>query len=397
MTMPVDTSTDMFQLPVEVADARAWAHDFAVRYIRPVAAVYDEREETPWPVIQDAAKVGLYTPEFAFRGFTDPSGLMLPVVFEEIYWGDAGIGQALMNTFLPLAALAFTGTPNQMTTWLPAFFGSIDKPAVAALCASEPEAGSDAASIRTRADFDQASNQWVLNGTKTWATNGGIADVHVISASVDRDLGARGHALFLIPPGTHGLSQGQKFSKHGLRASHTAEVLIDNVRLPADLVLGGKDALDQRLAIARERGKVRAKAAMATFEACRPAVAAMAIGVARAAYEFALDYAKSRVQFGRPIIYNQAIAFTLADMALEIDAARLLAWRASSQLAHGKPLANGEGSMAKVKASEVAVRTTERAIQILGGNGYTVTTRSNAGHATPRSLPFSKALVRSSD
>jgi len=367
----IDAATVPFALPDDVVEIRDWVHDFAVKYIRPAAADYDEREETPWPVLQDAARVGLYTPEFATRIFTDPSGLMLPVVSEEIYWGDGGMGQALLSTFLPLAALAGAGTPEQVQTWTPAFFGTVDEPAVAALCASEPDAGSDAANIHTRADYDEAAGEWVLNGTKTWASNGGIAAVHVVSAVVDRDLGARGHALFLVPPNTPGLRQGQKFSKHGLRASHTAEVLLGNVRIPRDLVLGGKEALDARLAAARERRKVHVAAAMATFEATRPAIAAMAVGVARAAYEFALEYAKTRIQFGRPIIANQAIAFTLADMATEIDAARLLSWRASVLLARGVPLTRGEGSMAKLKASEVAVRTTEQAIQILGGNGYT--------------------------
>lgn len=370
MTTTVE-STGLFDLPSDVADARTWAHDFAVKYIRPAAAGYDEREETPWPVIQDAARAGLYTPEFALHAFADPSGLMLPVVAEEIFWGDGGMGQALLGTFLPLAALVGAGTPEQVHTWTPAFFGSVEQPAVAALCASEPDAGSDAANIRTHAEFDQASGDWILNGVKTWATNGGIAGVHVINATVDRALGARGHALFLVPPGTPGLSQGQKFSKHGLRASHTAEVLLENVRIPAELVLGGKDALDARLAGAREHRKVRVAAAMAAFEATRPSIAAMAVGVARAAFEYSLEYAKTRVQFGRPIISNQGIAFMLADMVTEIDAARLLAWRASHQLARGIPLRNAEGSMAKLKASEVAVRTTEQAIQILGGNGYT--------------------------
>jgi acyl-CoA dehydrogenase len=371
MTAAIDTETTLFDLPPDVADARAWAHDFAVKYIRPAAADYDAREETPWPVIQDAAKAGLYTPEFALQAFTDPSGLMLPVVAEEIFWGDGGMGQALLGTFLPLAALMGAGTPEQIRTWTPEFFGSVEQPAVAALCASEPDAGSDAANIRTRAEFDERSGDWILNGVKTWATNGGIARVHVINATVDRDLGARGHALFLVPPGTPGISQGQKFSKHGLRASHTAEVLLEDVRIPAGLVLGGKDALDARLAATRDRRKVRVPAAMAAFEATRPSIAGMAVGVARAAYEYALDYAKTRVQFGRPIIANQGIAFMLADMATEIDAARLLAWRASNQLARGIPLRNAEGSMAKLKASEVAVRATEQAIQILGGNGYT--------------------------
>ncbi|MFJ4244701.1 acyl-CoA dehydrogenase family protein [Streptomyces iakyrus] len=365
------TTANLFDLPPDIAEAREWAHGFAERYVRPVAAEYDEREEMPWAVIEEAAKIGLYTPEFALQMIADPTGLLQPVVAEEIFWGDGGMGQALLGTFLPTAALFGAATKEQIDTWLPAFFGTPGDLAVAALCASEPNAGSDAAAIRTHARYDEAAKEWVINGTKTWATNGGIASVHVVNAVTDPALGARGHALFLIPPGTRGLSQGQKFTKHGLRASHTAEVVLDDVRIPDDLVLGGKEALDQRLAAAREGSRVRVPAAMATFEMTRPGIGAMAVGVARAAYEYALEYAGIREQFGRPIIDNQAVAFTLADMAMEIDAARLLVWRASHMMMRGKPFARAEGSMAKLKASEVAVRTTERAIQILGGNGYT--------------------------
>ena len=242
---------------------------------------------------------------------------------------------------------------------------------MAAFCVSEPDAGSDVSSLRTRARFDEATDEWVLNGQKAWATNGGIAKVHVIVASVDPDLGARGQAAFIVPPGTKGLEMGTKFKKHGLRASHTAEVFLDDCRIPAGNVLGGKEKLDERLARAREGTRARSQAAMATFEASRPTVGAQALGIARAAYEYALEYAGDREQFGRPIIDNQAIAFTLADMKLEIDAARLLVWRAAWMGRQGKPFTAAEGSMSKLKAGEVAVWATEHAIQILGGNGYT--------------------------
>ena len=227
--------------------------------------------------------------------------------------------------------------------------------------------------MRTRATYDEATDEWVLNGTKTWATNGGIADVHVVTAVVDPDLRTRGQASFVVPPGTKGLSQGQKFHKHGIRASHTAEVVLDQVRVPGRCLLGGKEKLDARLAKARE-GAQRGRAAtpsMATFERTRPAVGAQAIGIARAAYEVALDYAKTREQFGKPIIENQAIAFMLADMATSIDASRLLVWRAAWMARQGKRFEKAEGSMSKLFAGETAVRVTEQAMQILGGNGYT--------------------------
>jgi acyl-CoA dehydrogenase len=195
--------------------------------------------------------------------------------------------------------------------------------------------------------------------------------VHVIVASVERELGARGQAAFVVPPGTKGLEMGSKLKKHGIRASHTADVFLDDCRVPGSCLLGGKDRLDERLARAHEGTKAKGQAAMQTFEVSRPTVGAQALGIARAAYEYALDYAKQRVQFGRAIIENQAIAFALADMKMEIDAARLLVWRAAWMGRTGRPFTAAEGSMSKLKAGEVAVWATERAIQILGGNGYT--------------------------
>jgi hypothetical protein len=164
---------------------------------------------------------------------------------------------------------------------------------------------------------------------------------------------------------------GQKFRKHGIRASHTAEVVLADVRVPGQCVVGGRERLDQRLARVREGGRGGEQAAMKTFEASRPGVAAMAVGVARAAVDYATEYARTRVQFGRPVGQNQAVAFMLADMRAAVDAARLLTWRAAWMARQGKPLANAEGSMSKLVAGETAVRVTEQAIQILGGNGYT--------------------------
>jgi len=351
-------------------DVREWVHGFAVNVMRPAAAEWDEREETPWPVIQEAAKIGLYGFDGLAQFFADPSGLTMPIVNEELFWGDAGIGMALMGTTLAVAAIVGQGTGEQIGTWIPQCFGTADEPAVAAFCSSEPNAGSDVSNIRTRARYDEATGEWVLNGQKAWATNGGISGVHVIIATVDPELRSRGHAAFIVPPGTPGLTMGTKVKKHGLRASHTADVFLDDCRVPGDCLLGGKEKLDERLARVREGGKGRAQAAMATFEASRPTVGAQAIGIARAAYEYALEYAKDREQFGRAIIENQAIAFTLADMKLEIEAARLLVWRASWMGRNGLPFDNAEGSMSKLKAGEVAVWATERAMQILGGNGY---------------------------
>ncbi len=359
------------ELNQDQKDIREWVHGFAEGVVRPAAEEWDEREETPWPVIQEAAKIGLYSFEAVGQFWADETGLTLPIANEELFWGDAGIGMAIMGTTLAVAAIFGQGTPEQMGEWIPQCFGTPDDVKLGAFCASEPDAGSDVSGIRTSAKYDEAKDEWVLNGQKAWATNGGIANVHVVIASVDRELGSRGHAAFVIPPGTPGCEQGAKVKKHGLRASHTADVHLDDCRVPGSCLLGGKEKLDERLARVREGKKAKSQAAMQTFEASRPTVGAQALGIARAAYEYALDYAKEREQFGRKIVENQSIAFDLANMKLEIDAARLLVWRAAWMGRNGHKFENAEGSMSKLKAGEVAVWVTERAIQILGGNGYT--------------------------
>ena len=202
---------------------------------------------------------------------------------EEIAWGDAGIGLAIFGTTLGVVGIFANGTPEQIAEWVPQCFGTPEKVQLAAFAVSEPDAGSDVSSLRTRAVYDEAKDEWVLNGTKTWITNGGIADIHVVVATVDPALGSRGQASFIVPPKTPGLSQGQKFSKMGIRASHTAEVVLADCRVPGRCLLGGKEKLDERLARVREgRSSGRSQAAMATFEASRPAVGAQAIGIAYA-------------------------------------------------------------------------------------------------------------------
>jgi acyl-CoA dehydrogenase len=348
-----------------------WVHDFAEGVVRPAAHEWDEREEFPWPVVQEASAIGLYGFDFVMNAFSDPTGLTFPVTVEELFWGDAGIGMAIMGSTLAAAGISGVGTPEQIMEWVPQCYGTPDDVKLGAFCVSEADAGSDVSSLRTRAVYDEATDEWVLNGTKAWITNGGIANVHVVVAAVDPALKGRGQASFVVPAGTKGLSQGQKYAKHGIRASHTSEVVLDDVRIPGYCLLGGKERLDAKLARARERGHSGEKQpAMSTFEATRPTVGAQALGIARAAYEYALEYAKERVAFGRPIIMNQSIAFKLANMITEIDAARLLIWRAA-WLARNGGYRNAEGSMSKYKASEVAVWVTNEAIQILGGVGYT--------------------------
>ena len=363
--------TFSLQLSDDVMEVRDWVHQFATEVIRPAAAEWDEQEETPWPVIQEAAKVGLYSPDFFAQQAAEPTGLGMLTAFEEMFWGDAGIALSIMGTGLAAAALAGNGTPEQIGRWLPEMFGTPGDPKLGAFCSSEPDAGSDVGAIRTRARYDEAADEWVLSGTKTWATNGGIANVHIVVASVYPELGTRGQATFVIGPDTKGLAQGQKFKKHGIRASHTAEVVLDNVRLPEDQILGGREKFEARIARVKSGTSARGQAAMKTFERTRPTVGAMAIGVARAAYEYALEYACQREQFGRKIGEFQAVAFKLADMKSRIDAARLLVWRAGWMARNNQSFDSAEGSMAKLVASETAVYVTDEAIQILGGNGYT--------------------------
>ena len=358
------------ELNEDQVQIQKWVHDFAANVIRPAGHEWDEREETPWPIIEEAAKIGLYSFDFIANSFLDPTGLQMALVSEEMSWGDAGIALAIFGSTLAVAGIYGNGTPEQQAEWIPQCFGTPDDVKLAAFGVSEPDAGSDVSSLKSRAVYDEAKDEWVLNGTKTWITNGGIANTHVLVLSVDPALGSRGQASFVVPEGTPGISQGQKFKKMGIRASHTAEVVLDDCRVPGRCLLGGKEKLDARLARAREGKKTSTQAAMSTFEASRPLVGAQAVGIARAAYEYSLDYAKERQQFKRPIIENQAIAFKLADMKVRIDAARLLVWRAAWMAATGKPFEAGEGSQSKLFAGETAVWVTEQAIQILGGYGY---------------------------
>ena len=349
---------------------RDWVHGFAADVLRPAAHEWDEREETPWPIIEEAAKLGIYSVDFLANAVADPTGLSFMLILEELAWGDAGLCMSIMGSSLAVAGIMANGTPAQQMEWIPQCFGTPGDLKLAAFAVTEPDAGSDVSSLRTRAVYDEATDEWVLNGTKTWITNGGIANLHVVVASVDPALAGRGQASFVIPEGTPGIRMGQKFQKMGIRASHTAEVVLEDCRIPGSCLLGGKDKLDERLARVREGKKSSSQAAMATFESTRPGVGAQAVGIARAAYEYSLDYAKERKQFGRAIIENQGIAFKLADMKMRLDAARLLVWRAAWMAATRTPFTAGEGSMSKLFAGEAAVKITEEAIQVLGGYGY---------------------------
>ncbi len=373
-TAAAETEQPTFSLELnqDQKDIREWVHGFAADVMRPAAHEWDEREETPWPIIQEAAKIGLYGFEGLAQFFADPSGLTMPIVNEELFWGDAGIGMAIMGTGLAVASIAATGTGEQIGEFIPRCFGTETDVKVAAFCSSEPNAGSDVSNIRTRAKYDEKTDEWVINGQKAWATNGGISDIHVVTATVDPELKTRGPGR-VRHPDERGQGHGDGRQGQEARPARVAHRRPSPRRRPhpARYVLGGKEKLDAKLARAREGQSNKSNASMATFEASRPTVGAQALGIARAAYEYALDYAKEREQFGKAIIENQSIAFALADMKMEIDAARLLVWRASWMGRNQIPFTAAEGSMSKLKAGEVAHWATERAMHILGGNGYT--------------------------
>ena len=358
-----------FMLTEDHVELKKWAHEFAEKEIRPVAAHYDETEDFPWPVVKKAAEAGLYGLDVYMQSQQDPTGLTLPVVAEELFWGCAGIGLAILGTGLPLSALAAVGTQEQLFEWAPRMFGTPEDPKVGAFAVTEPQAGSDVRSLRTRAVRD--GDEWVLNGTKVFITNGSVADVYVIVATVDPSLGHRGQASFIIGRDDPGIRPGKKEKKLGIRASDTSEVVLEDCRIPVDRVLGGMDKLEAKLDRARKGESTgRSSAALRTFEVTRPIVAIQAVGIARAALEFAVAYASDRKAFGAPIAQHQSIQNKLAEMATEIECSRLLVYKAAWLAASGQPFTKAEGSMSKMKASETAVWATEQAVQILGGYGY---------------------------
>jgi acyl-CoA dehydrogenase len=364
--------TFSLELTDEQKQARDWAHDFAENEIRPVARHYDEEEEFPWEVVEKASKIGLYGLDYYQMAGGDQTGLTTALIAEEVFWGCAGIGLAIFGSGLCLAGLAATGTPEQMQQWAPRIFGTPDDIKVGAFAVTEPDAGSDVSRIRTRARRE--GDGWVLNGEKIYITNGGIADVHVVIATIDPELGHRGQASFIVTEDMDGFSMGKKDKKLGIRASHTASIVLDDVYVPGDHLLGGEEKLQAKMEKARDPDRAQRRqgrsGALATFEATRPIVGIQAVGIARAAFEWARDYAMERQAFGVPIIRHQGVAFKLADMAMEIDCARLLCWRGLWMAATGQTYVQGEGSMAKLKSGRVAVEVTDEAIQIGGGMGY---------------------------
>jgi len=354
-----------FALNDEQQEHKENVRKFAREVVRPVARKHDQEESTPWEVIKEARAWGLQGLEHMQRMGADADGQFGVITAEELHWGCAGIALAIQGSGLAAAGLAASGTPEQIAEWVPQCFGTDDEVKLGAYAVTEPQAGSDVKSLKTTAKLD--GDEWVLNGTKVFITNGGIADVHVVVATVDPELGHRGQASFVIGKGTTGLRQGKKESKIGIRASHTAEVILEDCRIPAEQLLGGMDKLNRKLERARSGQKSGASNALATFEMTRPIVGASALGIAQAAYEWTLEYlAGETVDGGTAALEEQRIQQVLADVATEIDAARLLVQRASWMGRKGMPMTGGQGSMSKLKAGDVTMWATTTLMDLVG-------------------------------
>jgi len=324
---------------------------FADEVIRPIAAEYDEREELPMEVVEKAHASGILNCDVPVEyGGGGLDHLTNVIVLEELGAACAGVATTIGANSLALVPLIIAGTEEQKKEFLEPF---CREPGLAAFCLTEPEAGSDVSAIRTTARRD--GDDYVISGTKCFISNGGVSKLYTVFANAAPERGGRGITAFLVPGDVPGVSMGKKEQKMGIRSSNTAEMVFEDVRVPARNILG----------------KVGHgfKIAMQTLDNTRPGIGAIAVGIARAAYECARDYAKQRVQFGQPIAANQAIQFMLADMATSIDAARLLVWRAAEKLDRGQR-ATKEAAMAKFYAADVAMRVTTDAVQILGGYGY---------------------------
>jgi alkylation response protein AidB-like acyl-CoA dehydrogenase len=357
-----------FAFNEEQREYRERCRTFAREVIRPAARKHDEEESTPWEVIKEARRQGFGTLESIQRNASDAEGQMQVISAEEFHWGCAGIALAISGSGLAAAGIASSGTPEQIARWVPECFGNADEVKLGAYAVTEPQAGSDVKSLKTTAKRE--GDEWVLNGTKVFITNGGIADVHVVVATVDPTLGTRGQASFVVSKGTPGLSQGKKESKLGIRASHTAEVVLEDCRIPVENLLGGEEKLERKLERGRSGQKSRSADALATFEMTRPLVGASALGIAQAAYEWTLEYLDSRSEGGTPLLQTQRIQQTLADVATEIEAARLLVQRASWMGRNGVAMTGGQGSMSKLKAGDVAMWATTTLMDLVGPDSW---------------------------
>jgi acyl-CoA dehydrogenase len=347
-------ATTIVDLTPEQREIQELCREFAAREIRPISLAVDEADtEMPWAIWHKAAELGITSfmlpEEYGGGGMTDAFTQCL--VQEELCVGCAGIGNLLTSGGFFADPVLELGSDEQKRRWLEPLCG--DRPPLTALATTEPDAGSDAAAMQTLAR--RVEGGYSLRGQKTWISNGGLAELYVLFATVAPGSRARGVCAFVLEKEDEGLRFGAPMRKMGQRAIVNCELFLDDVVLPDDRRLGDEGQGFYGL--------------MRTFDRSRIVLGAAATGLARAALEFASEYAKTRVQFGKPIAEHQAVAFRLADMATRVEASRLLVWRAARALDAGDTVTT-EAAMAKLYASETAMWCTWAAVQTLGGWGY---------------------------
>ncbi|HEX6459684.1 MAG TPA: acyl-CoA dehydrogenase family protein [Thermoleophilaceae bacterium] len=340
-----------FTLTDEQKDMRAMAHDFAEKEMRPVAWEYDKDGTWPQEILNKAWELGIMNnhlpEEYGGPGLDYLTGVLIE---EELGWGCSGIGTSISCNGLATAPIMLGGSEELKKKYL----GMLtEEPKLASFCLTEPDAGSDVSGMRTTAV--RKGNQWVINGTKCFITNGGYADYYTVYAKTDKEAGHRGISAFVVDRNLDGVTVDKKEDKLGQRASNTATISFNDVAIPEENLLAEEN-----------KGF---KLAMMTLDRTRPGVAAMAVGIARAAFEFARDYSKERVQFGVPIAMHQAIQFMIADMATKVEASRLLTWQGAALLDQGKRNTL-ESSHAKRFAADTAMEVTVDAVQVYGGYGF---------------------------
>ena len=340
-----------FALTDEQKALRELAHEFAEKEIRPKAAEYDEHQTHPGDVVAKAHEVGLMNPHVPEElGGSGLGGFEGVLIGEELCWGCSGIGTSIVANILGALPMLIAGTEEQQREWLPPL---LEEPILCSFALTEPNAGSDVSGIQTTAV--RHGDEYVINGSKMFITNAGHASWVIVFASTDKDAGHRGLTAFIVPTELEGVVVEKHLDKMGQRATDTSALAFQDVRVPARNRLG-------------EEGQ-GFKIAMQTLDRTRPGTAAGAVGVARAAFEHAVEYSKERVQFEQPIAMHQGVNFLVADMAAEIEAARLLVWQAAWLLDQGQR-ATLQSSYAKRFAADTAMKVTTDAVQIFGGYGY---------------------------
>ena len=331
---------------------RDLARQIADEMILPVRAELDEKEEFPWDIMDALAKsdfLGLYIPE-EFGGL-GKGGFELALAIEELSRACLGVSTTYAANALGTYPVLLYGSEDQKKKYLPDIAAGKK---LVAFALTEATAGSDAAGVQTTAKPE--GNEYVLNGTKQWITNGGDADIYTVIAMTDKAKGARGASAFIVEKGTPGFSFGKKENKLGIKASSTRELIFEDCRIPKKNIIAKQGM-----------GFI---VAMKTLDKSRTGVGAQGVGVAQGAFEAAADYAKERHQFGSPIISFQAVQHMLADMATHIEAARSLVYSVSRFLDSGAKDISKESAMAKLFATDVAMKVTVDAVQVMGGSGY---------------------------